>query len=129
MRQNIPLLLHLRIKLGLATECERSDYLEARWKGLHPSTLSALTIRGMQALLPVGLGAAVLLMTLGASPAKPRNVEPEPRGQVSVVRSYHLDVRIGDAHMEDDWQDLTGQSPDDALLQRLNSLASHWTSK
>ena len=132
MNQHIPLLLHLRVRLGLATACDRAEHQAACWQGLRPSSLSTLAVRGLKGLLPAGLAAAAILLMLGASKAGPRPDRPQDREnppQVSVVRSYHLDVRIGDAHLQDDWQDPSGRSPDEALLDRLNHLASHWTSK
>ena len=129
-QEHIPLGLHLRIRLGLATERERAEYQNARWQGLKPSPLSVLAIQGMKGLVPLGLGALVLCLALGASKGKPRMSEPAGQpAQVSVVRTYRLDVRIGDAHLQDDWQDTSGKSPDAALFDRLDQLATHWTSK
>ena len=131
MNKNIPLHLHLRVRLGMATERERVEYLNARWHGKNPSTLGALTVRGMKSLVPVGLAAAAILITLGAASPKrePAPASVRESSRVSVVHNYHLDVRIGDQQFTDDWHDGEGANPEDAMAQRLDKLAKHWTSK
>ena len=114
----------------MATECERVEYLNSRWQGRNPSTLSALTMRGLKGLVPVGLGSLAILLTLGACPARQEAPAPSPRPMAPVVvRSYHLDVHVGERRLEEDWQEAAGGTPEESLSRHLDLLAERLASK